>query len=124
MIVHREVGCVHDLILNKNTGYVIESWDELELRMNELYNNSELCDEFSKNAVRLMEKEWNYKLYKDNLASFNKKSKSMSLKSIIKNTLIKISVFFLNSRKSRCIFYHDIHSEVRFTDMSSFYRII
>ena len=43
----------------------------------------------------------------------------MSLKSIIKNTLIKISVFFLNSRKSRCIFYHDIHSEVRFTDMSS-----
>ena len=43
----------------------------------------------------------------------------MSLKSIIKNTLIKISVFFLNSRKSRCIFYHDIHSEVRFTDMSN-----
>ena len=42
----------------------------------------------------------------------------MSLKSIIKNTLIKISVFFLNSRKSRCIFYHDIHSKVRFTDMS------
>ena len=43
----------------------------------------------------------------------------MSIKSIIKNSLIKISVFFLNSRKSRCIFYHDIHSEVRFTDMSS-----
>ena len=43
----------------------------------------------------------------------------MSLKSIIKNTLIKISVFFLNSRKSKCIFYHDIHSEIRFTDMSN-----
>ena len=43
----------------------------------------------------------------------------MSLKSIIKNILIKISVFFLNTRKSRCIFYHDIHSEVRFTDMSN-----
>ena len=71
-IVHREVG-VHDLILNKNTGYIIESWDELELRMNELYNNSELCDEFSKNAVRLMEKEWNYKLYKDNLLNSIKK---------------------------------------------------
>ena len=43
----------------------------------------------------------------------------MSLKSTIKNILIKVSVFFLNSRKSRCIFYHDIHSEVKFTDMSS-----
>ena len=73
MIAHKEVGCVHDLILNKNTGFVIESWDELELRMNELYNNSKLCDEFSKNAVQIMEKEWNYKLYKDNLLRFNKK---------------------------------------------------
>ena len=73
VIAHKEVGCVHDLILNKDTGYVIESWDELELRMNELYNNSELCDDFSKNAVRIMEKEWNYKLYKDNLLhSINK----------------------------------------------------
>ena len=44
----KEVGSVHDLILNKNTGYIIESWDELELKMNELYNNQELCDEFSK----------------------------------------------------------------------------
>ena len=73
VIAHKEVGCVYDLILNKNTGYVIDSWDELELRMNELYNNSELCDKFSKNAVRLMEKEWNYKLYKDNLLHSIKK---------------------------------------------------
>ena len=50
VIVHKKVGSVYDLILNKNTGFIIESWDELELKMNELYNNSELCDEFSKNA--------------------------------------------------------------------------
>ena len=73
VIAHKNVGSVHDLILNKNTGYVIDSWDELELRMNELYNNSELCVEFSKNAVRLMEKDWNYKLYKDNLLHSIKK---------------------------------------------------
>ena len=73
VIAHKEVGSVHDLIFNKNTGFVIESWDELELRMNELYNNSELCEKFSKNAVRLMEEEWNYKLYKNNLLHSIKK---------------------------------------------------
>ena len=74
VMAHKEVGSVHDLILNKNTGYIIESWDELELKMNELYNNQELCDEFSKNAVKLMEKEWNYNLYKYNLQLSIKKS--------------------------------------------------
>ena len=74
VIAHKEVGSVHDLILNKNTGYIIESWDELELKMNELYNNPELCDEFSKNAVKLMEKEWNYNLYKYNLLLSIKKA--------------------------------------------------
>ena len=43
----------------------------------------------------------------------------MIVGSFIKNTLIGISGIFLNSRKSRCIFYHDIHSEVRFTEMSN-----
>ena len=43
----------------------------------------------------------------------------MSLSSIIKNILVRVSGFFLNSRKSRCIFYHDIHSEIRFTNMSN-----
>ena len=43
----------------------------------------------------------------------------MIVSSFIKNTLICISGIFLNSRKSRCIFYHDIHSEVRFTKMSN-----
>lgn len=67
VIAHKNVGSVHDLILKKNTGFIIESWDELELKMNELYSNPKLCDEFSKNAVHLMENEWNYNLYKYNL---------------------------------------------------------
>ena len=43
----------------------------------------------------------------------------MSLSSIIKNTLVKSVWIFFKFRKSRCIFYHDIHSEVRFTNMSN-----
>jgi len=43
----------------------------------------------------------------------------MFIASFIKNILFKISGIFINSRKSRCIFYHDIHSEVRFTEMSN-----
>ena len=43
----------------------------------------------------------------------------MLIGSLIKNILIRISGIFINSRKSRCIFYHDIHSDVRFTEMSN-----
>ena len=43
----------------------------------------------------------------------------MFIGSFIKNILIRISGIFINSRKSRCIFYHDIHSDVRFTEMSN-----
>ena len=43
----------------------------------------------------------------------------MFIGSLIKNILIRISGIFINSRKSRCIFYHDIHSDVRFTEMSN-----
>tara|TARA_B100001287_G_scaffold261497_1_gene250567 strand:- start:461 stop:1522 length:1062 start_codon:yes stop_codon:yes gene_type:complete len=67
VITHKNVGSVHDLIFKKNTGFIIESWDDLELKMNELYSNPELCVEFSKNAIQLMDKEWNYDLYKYNL---------------------------------------------------------
>ena len=48
----------------------------------------------------------------------------MFIGSLIKNILIRISGIFINSRKSRCIFYHDIHSDVRFTEMSNSVRII
>ena len=38
---------------------------------------------------------------------------------MIKNTIINLSALINNSDDSKCIFYHDIHSENRFTDMST-----
>ena len=43
----------------------------------------------------------------------------MDLKNKIKNTIINLSARIKNSDDSKCIFYHDIHSENRFTDMST-----
>ena len=38
---------------------------------------------------------------------------------MIKNTIINLSARIKNSDDSKCIFYHDIHSNNRFTDMST-----
>ena len=38
---------------------------------------------------------------------------------MIKNTIINLSALIKNSDDSKCIFYHDIHSDNRFTDMST-----
>ena len=43
----------------------------------------------------------------------------MDLENIIKNTIINLSALINNSDDSKCIFYHDIHSDNRFTDMST-----
>jgi len=43
----------------------------------------------------------------------------MALNNKIKNTIINLSARIKNSDDSRCIFYHDIHSNNRFTDMST-----
>ena len=43
----------------------------------------------------------------------------MDLKNKIKNTIINLSARIKNSDDSKYIFYHDIHSENRFTDMST-----
>jgi len=43
----------------------------------------------------------------------------MDLKNKIKNTIINLSARIKNSDDSKCIFYHDIHSNNRFTDMST-----
>ena len=67
VIAHKEVGSVYDLIINKKTGFVIEDWFDLERRMLELYNNQELCNEFSNNAFEIMNDYWNYNLYKKSL---------------------------------------------------------
>jgi glycosyltransferase involved in cell wall biosynthesis len=67
IIAHKEVGSVHDLIINKETGFVIDNWDELEEKMLELYNNPDLNRKMSENAVALMKDYWNYDLYTKNL---------------------------------------------------------
>ena len=43
----------------------------------------------------------------------------MDLKNKIKNTIINLSARIKNTDDSKCIFYHDIHSDHRFTDMST-----
>ena len=67
VIAHKEAGSVHDLIINKETGFVIDNWDELEEKMLELYNNPDLNRKMSQNAVALMKDYWNYDLYTKNL---------------------------------------------------------
>jgi glycosyltransferase involved in cell wall biosynthesis len=67
IIAHKEVGSVHDLIINKETGFVINDWEELEEKMLELYNNPDLNRKMSENAVALMKDYWNYDLYTKNL---------------------------------------------------------
>jgi len=67
VIAHKEVGSVYDLLINKETGFVISDWEELELKMLELYNNLDLNRKMSENAVSLMRDYWNYDLYTKNL---------------------------------------------------------
>tara|TARA_B100001741_G_C16555109_1_gene602098 strand:+ start:6185 stop:7243 length:1059 start_codon:yes stop_codon:yes gene_type:complete len=69
IIAHKEVGAVHDLIIDNLTGFVIEDWMELELKMMEMYSNPSKCEVFSENAEKLMKEHWNYQLYKKNLSN-------------------------------------------------------
>lgn len=43
----------------------------------------------------------------------------MEIKKVIKKNIINISSCFCRLRKSKCLFYHDIHSDKRFTEMST-----
>ena len=67
VIAHKEVGATHDLICEKETGFIIDDWSELEDRMLELYHNQQLCERFSDNAYNIMKVHWNYNLYKKSL---------------------------------------------------------
>ena len=75
IVAHKEVGSVHDFIHNKETGFVIDNWEEMECKMLELYNNPDLCKQFSENSERLMKEYWNYNLYENNLLESIKKVK-------------------------------------------------
>ncbi len=63
VIAHSEVGAVYDLVLEKNTGSVINNWEELEKQMLIFYNDEKLLKESSENAGKLMKEYWNYDLY-------------------------------------------------------------
>ena len=69
-IVHNEVGAVYDLVLDKETGFIIKDWDDLEDSMLRLYNDKELCERLAANSVNLMRDHWNYSLYERSLLSF------------------------------------------------------
>lgn len=43
----------------------------------------------------------------------------MALENKIKNIIINLSAWIKNSNDSKCIFYHDIYSDNKFTDMST-----
>ena len=75
IIAHKKVGSVHDFVHGKETGFVIDNWEEMENKMLELYNNPNLCKIFSDNAERLMKEKWNYNLYEDKLLESIKKVK-------------------------------------------------
>ncbi len=67
VIAHQNVGSVHDLIHKKDTGFIICNWEDLESKMNLLYNNKELCLRLSKNSYSIMKQYWNYSLYRSSL---------------------------------------------------------
>ena len=81
VIAHKEVGAVYDLISEKNTGFIINDWDQLEEKMMLMYDDRDLCMKYSHNALQLMKTYWNYNLYRTNLLdSINKISKWISEK--------------------------------------------
>tara|TARA_B100001758_G_C18416572_1_gene620398 strand:+ start:3408 stop:4463 length:1056 start_codon:yes stop_codon:yes gene_type:complete len=63
VIATNEVGASFDLIKDKNTGFVVNNMNDFGNRMIELYNNSALLLEYSKNACELMKNHWNYNFY-------------------------------------------------------------
>ena len=63
VISRNEVGAVHDLIENQQTGFVVNNWDEMKEKMLKIYYDKKLYSQFSKNAVSLMKNKWNYDLY-------------------------------------------------------------
>lgn len=79
VIAHREVGAVHDLILKRDTGFIIRNNNELEARMLQMYIDNDLCQKQSRKAINLMRTYWNYSLYETNLLEVINKVKKWRL---------------------------------------------
>ena len=73
VITHKEVGANYDLIKDKNTGMIASDMNEFGNKMVELYNDSDLLIQFSRNAADLMRNHWNYDLYNKCLKDVIKK---------------------------------------------------
>ena len=63
VITTEEVGASYDLLKGKKTGRITSTMDEFGSKMLELYNDSDLLIQLSKNASDLMKNNWNYDLY-------------------------------------------------------------
>ena len=66
VISHANVGAIHDLIINRKTGFVFDNFDQLGNLMISLYENPDLVNEYSLNSESIMKNYWNYSLYKQN----------------------------------------------------------
>ena len=64
VITNKGVGANYDLIKGKSTGMIASNMDDFGNKMLELYNDSDLLVQFSKNASDLMRNNWNYDLYR------------------------------------------------------------
>ena len=70
VIARKEVGACSDLIEGKETGFIVDDMHDFGQMMLTLFNNSELLNNYSKNASDLMKNNWNYKLYKQCMMKF------------------------------------------------------
>ncbi|MDO4818823.1 MAG: glycosyltransferase family 4 protein [Prevotella sp.] len=72
VIVSNQVGAAWDLVKDRNTGFIFQYNDAMELacRMAEIYENKQLYSKYSENAYDTMMNYWNYDLYRTNLESF------------------------------------------------------
>lgn len=69
VIASNTVGAIHDLIIDKETGFVfdLEKKNDLSHKMLQIYQDKSLYKKYSENAERLMKEHWNYNLYEKNL---------------------------------------------------------
>ncbi|WP_353661129.1 glycosyltransferase family 4 protein [Hydrogenimonas sp. SS33] len=82
VIASDRVGAIYDLIENRGTGFVFDPQKEGDLaeKMKTIRENRELYKKMGANAAQLMEKEWNYTLYRNNLLDALKKGAKRVLK--------------------------------------------
>ena len=118
VIATKDVGATFDLIKDKQTGFIANNMKDFGKKMLELYKDNVLLLEYSINAKEYMSEKWNYKLYDKCLSDAIKKVEQWRC-SFFRIAFIRIASLFHLSGRSKVIFYHDIHSDKQYTDMST-----